>query len=231
LLLLTVSFALPDDEPILLNVEHPHKNSHWILPIKSSSIKVGDDKAVVEALTVYMPVFDSRDIMKKKYQATLLSDGSGISVTIPTLFLAILDQVEEIHALEHHALCEQTKTQHAVAATYVKSKPERLTKTLILKFPRGMTGNNKHFNGKNASSDESILKLKNHYRILDIVVGTDEDDDEEIETINFIWWKVVIGEPQRLADESDESEDDYQDALSRRMSRVKVQDSTMDGQE
>jgi hypothetical protein len=212
----------------VLNLEDPHKNSHWILPIMGTNIKVGDDKSVVDALTIYMPVFSRRDVIKKKYKASLLPDGSGISVTVPTISQALLDQVNEIHSLEDAAECEQTKLQHNVKATFIKARAERLKKTLVLKFPRGMTANNKHFNGKGASADDTVLKLKNNFRILDVVIDTDEEGEEDLESVSFIWWKVVIGAPQRLADESDDSEDDYLEAITRRTSRLRITDQMND---
>jgi hypothetical protein len=196
--------------------------------IRGSDVKFEDE--ILNTLTIYIPVPDARDGKQKKYKATLLSDGSGIRVMMPSMPFYFIQAVDAIHSLEvggdtdagsaSTAICEQTKLKHLALATAMRTTRTRQVKELVFRFPDKMTCTNSHYNKRKSPAD---LKLKNNLRMLDVEVDKDADGDPVIHTMTFIFWKVVIeGEVQKLEAAADsESDDDWTEA-TKRMSHMRL---------
>jgi hypothetical protein len=208
------------EEEYDLDIERPENNVNGIMVVKGSEIIVGG-KEVVDALTIYKPLYDVRDYKAKKVKASLLADGTGITVTEPTVPFYFIQNAGQIYDLEGAKACESTARTHAIAATGIKTNNNRQIKQVTLKFPDGITCNNDNFN-KSTTKDGS-LKLKNNLRMMPVQMDKDDKGDPITTTIAFVFWKVSIdGEARHLnADAASDSDEDLDDAF-KRMQNMKI---------
>jgi hypothetical protein len=217
------SFSLTEEEEYDIDFEKPENNVYNISCHLGPNVKNGGE--ILNTISIYLPVLDVRDYHNKKYKAVLLSDRTGIRVTIPTLPQYQVDHVEEIHALEGSGACESTLLMHTAQAKAIKKRTIRQTKHLILSFPFGMTCNNKHFNYKNSVDEEVKMKLKVTFRLLAVDSKKEDEETPKVHTKAYVFWKIVIDGEKRYYEDSEEdsSEDDFADA-ELRMSNLSVRD-------
>jgi hypothetical protein len=207
--------SLADEEEYELDYQRPENNVHNLVCVKGLEIKLKGGE-VVDALTLYCPIVDIRDYKKKKYSASLLPDGSGIRLMVPTSPRFLFDHVSEIHALEKEDECEKTKLRHAVASKDIKKNKRRQTKYLMLRFPGRVVCHNKHFNGTRTD-----MKLKGRYRM--VQVDIDEVDDKQnpvyVAQPYLVFKMVIDGVKRSVESEDDETDSEdgggYQEAMKR----------------
>lgn len=178
--------------------------------IRGNAIVV--DNELVDSLVIYKPLFDIRDATSKniKIKASLLFDGTGIMVTEPKVPSYFYKEVEKIHLLEGLHGCETMRSAHHVAAKDIRNQTHRQQKRVLLRFPEGVTCKVGHFNGATSSNDN---KLKNNLRMMEMPVNK---QGNQIATVQFIYWRVVIeGTHRCLNSDGEESDDCLEDAVKR----------------
>jgi hypothetical protein len=181
--------------------------------VRGNDIKIGSE--LIDAITIYKPLFDMRD--RKKTKAVLHEDGGGITITEPSVASFLIKEVAELHMLEEPTNCVPTEQAHKIAATDIQTREIRKNKQVHLMFPDGITCKLDHFNNKNG-------KLKNNFRLLKVIVEKKADPANNIiQLIPFIFWKVTIdGESRHLERQtSDDDDDDFEKAQTR-MSNMRI---------
>lgn len=166
---------------------------------------------LLDVVTIIMPLQDMRDAMKKKITASLLHDGSGMVITVPSVPSYLIHKVDALHGLEAAKnKCEKTGNAHKALANAIKTNPERSIKKIILKFPLGVKCKTEFFNHKD------LYKLKLNIRLLKDNV--DMGSGTNIEVTNcFIFWKLVVDQETRSVQEDtgNESDDDLNESIQR----------------
>ena len=116
-------------------------NPSGIEVIRGNKVPVDDGRGaeVVDILTIYKSVADTRDAEKNKYSAKLLTDGSGIEIFEPVRSHLFLHNVEAIHNIEGTQLCAATKLAHQIQSTEILQSGCDEIKSTILLFPDGVT--------------------------------------------------------------------------------------------
>ena len=185
--------------------------------IKGSKIVIGTE--LVDALTIYKPIYDARDFKSKKIKASLLSDGTGIVFTEPSLPFFFTSEITQMHELEGRSSCASTLRKHTVVANAIKGNIHRQTKEVTLLFPDGMTCNNRHFNG---NPNEFSRGLKSNFRMLEVQIDQDLHTNY-MDKCNYVFWKVVIdGEAQIMETARDSDEDDEWNTAFERVEKLRI---------
>jgi hypothetical protein len=192
---------------------HPERNAGGLLVVRGNDIKIG--KELIDAITIYKPLYDMRD--RKKTKAVLHEDGGGITITEPSVASFLIKEVAAIHNLEGNDNCVPTEQAHKITATGIQTNEVRGTKQVHFMFPDGVTCKSDHYNTKNG-------RLKNNFRLLSsIVEKKPKPVDNIVQLVPYIFWKVTIdGEARNLESQtSDNDEDDLENAKTR-MSNMKI---------
>jgi hypothetical protein len=192
--------ALPEPEELYLSLEHPERNPTGMFEYKANDIEINLGTELVDAIVIFKPIFDARD--KKKIKAVLSPDGTHITVTEPSVPTYLVDHVSQIHQMDRSDMCIPSKRAHQVIATDIKSKEARQTKKSLYFFPAGMRCKTNHFSN-------TVSKLKNNFRLMDVVLMKDAAGKEVKQLVSFIFWKVTINQESRhlKRQNSDDSED------------------------
>jgi hypothetical protein len=170
--------------------------NHGFMVAHGVNVQVSTSE-LVDALTFTLEISDMRDYEDKKYSATLLEDGTGIEVVVPTLPHWLYNNVDELEKKEQAEACSATFTDHKVFATNMRENRLRQTKRTTLRFPDEMTCNKMYFNGE----EKDPFKLQDNLRIVNY-----DWEQKKVKVCTFgkiyIWWKVAIdGESRRMAEE------------------------------
>ena len=206
-----------DIEEYTLNLKYPELNPNGMMVFRANDIECNTE--LIDTITIYKPLFDGRDI--KKTKAVLHEDGGGITITEPHVPHYMINEVKQIHQLEgQEGLCIPTMRVHRIAATDIRTKPMRREKQVALYFPDESTCKIDNVNKHSGN------KLKNNFRMLNIVLSEKGEDGEPlVQLVPFLYWKLTIdGETRQLErSTSEDSDDDFTQAQSR-MSSMKLFD-------
>jgi hypothetical protein len=175
------------EDEYTIDIKRPENHKNGIMVLRG--YKIVNGKEVIDFLTIYKPLFDVRDANESKIKASLLSDGTGITITEPTLPTYFFTEVKEMHDLEGDDLCVPLFRAHAVAATGIKMRDSGRLIQSTLRFPVGIKCYSEHVNSSDKNSNS--LRLKSNLRVLKVDVG--ELNGSPIENcVHYIFWKVAI---------------------------------------
>jgi hypothetical protein len=189
----------------------------WVVRAREVPVNDGQGKnEVVDVITLYQGVVDSRDAEDGKYSAKLHPSGKSVEVYEPTPKLFV-HNVNEIHRLELDKVCEKTKMAHQIQATALLGQDpmQTTTKSKILRFPEGVVCTADIYN--------MVGTLKLHGPVLRKAQTTTKPDSAGRPTYGqatFIYWQMVVKGTRKVVTETKKNTLPDVDDINQRMNQL-----------
>lgn len=174
------------------------------------------DKELIDAIVVVFPLSDVNDMVNNLVSATLLKDGVGLEIMMPTAPSFMLDKtsVENMYIGEdpNLAISQSMVLGHVVAANTIAVNPIRQTKKVTIFFPDGIKCRKGPFN-----DTDDALKLDNK---LCVVEGAHYCGYQFYNAA--VYWKVVINRAEKRATALSAAPSDGMAKLNAALNRMSV---------
>lgn len=162
------------DEEYTLNLVDPLDNPTGFMPLVGREIET--PKEVLDVIELKYQAWDARDCFgaNKVVKAKIVRLGSGIEVIVPRQPFAFIHDLDDFYSNEPKSKkLDATKRAHKVLYNAIKENPERHTKKILLKLPRGIRVKGLPFNRDN-------VNLVNNLRFIQHETNPDEDGKKKV---------------------------------------------------
>jgi hypothetical protein len=197
----------------LVNLEYPDLNTESMLFFKDNNVTIG--KEVFTVITIYQPLYDPNDYKDIKLSLDP-SNPTILRKISPNITSFLRNAVDGVHEQEEDTENPEVfsfpRKQHKTMATAINSDERRKLKMTMFRLPFSLKLD--HF-GNTAS------QLVKNYRNVEVPVTATIHH-----TCAFIYWKVVVDEEARRLEPDAKAEDDPFAEAQKRMSKMKVDDSS-----
>jgi hypothetical protein len=208
-------------QEISLRTETPWKNDEQIFALRSLNVevKVEQEEFTVTKITIYVPVFDVRDLQQGRYSASLSPDGGKIILKVPSVPFLFYQDAKKFQAREKDRVCEQTVTAHRKVVSKMTADDKKGTKTLVLILDEE-TVNNSHFN--EGKADELAL-VRRVFRCAQRWKHNGEKFQQEF---TYVTYEMVCDDSEEKLDHTSKGVDELAGILS---SKLDFEDDDSDG--
>jgi hypothetical protein len=211
---------------IPLSTEAPWTNAEQIFALKSLDVQVkgsNSELLAVTKITIYIPVFDMRDLQQGRYGATLSPDGSKIILKMPSIPFLFYHDAIKFQAREKDRECAQTVTAHRkVVVKMTADEGKRGIKTVVLCMNDDETVNNNHFN--EGKSDGLSLKP----RVFRAAQAWTHNGQRFQQEFTYITFEVAVDDSDEKLDHMNKKVDELTGIL---LSKLDIEDDDVEGEE
>jgi hypothetical protein len=202
-----------------LRAEAPWTNAEQIFALKSLDVQVkgsNSELLAVTKITIYIPVYDMRDLQQGRFSATLSPDGSKILLKMPSIPFLFYHDAIKFQAREKDRECSQTVTAHRkVVVKMAADDGKRGIKTVVLCMNDNETVNNSHFN--EGKPDELSLKP----RVFRAAQAWTHNGQKFKQEFTYITFEMAVDDSDEKLDHMNKKVDDLTEIL---LSKLDIED-------
>jgi hypothetical protein len=179
-------FFLADDYDVIdVDVEYPERNREVLIVGFTDVAKEG---VLHNGFDIVVPAVDMRDYLTDKYKLELVSHNE-LLLTMPAVHAWNLANFDKFfkHQEKYNHLCLRLKQGHDVFHNSILSETKRLTKYLLLRFPKNCALSTRHYSEHKTELTCKIAPL--------LDVSFDWKNKKGIpQNTNVVYWKVSVKE-------------------------------------
>lgn len=178
-------FPAEDYDVIDVDVEYPERNREVLIV---GFTDVAKDGVLHNGFDIVVPAVDMRDYLTDKYKLELVSHNE-LLLTMPALHAWNLANFDKFfaHQEKYDHLCLRSKQGHDVFHNSILSEKKRLTKYLLLRFPKNHVLSTRHYADHKTELNCKIAPL------LDVSFDWKERKGIQQNT-SVVYWKVSVKE-------------------------------------
>jgi hypothetical protein len=188
-----------------LFIDQYWKNPNGMFCVRGNEVQVNN--AVVDKLTIYKPIFDMDDYDLKLYKAYLTKNGTGITITEPTIpgyLWKNATKIQETIDQDSRSLCQKSEITFKTIRMHLKKNKEYRSHDVTYYFPQDITCNNRYFNGSKKTDGEKQELITDMF-VYDLPLGKDSSEDDIIQYCPYIVWRMAIdGEEKQIEDDDED---------------------------
>jgi hypothetical protein len=206
-----------------LRAETPWMNAENIFALKSVNVqvKIDGEEFTVTKITIYVPVYDMRDLQQGRYSASLSPDGSVIRLKLPSIPFLFYQDAKKFQAREKSRECKQTVTAHRKVVSKMISDEKKGVKTVSLMLDDESVNNSQFNEGK---ADELALVR----RVRRCAQAWKHNGEKFTQEFTYVTYEVVVDGTEEKLDYMNKAVDELSGILS---SKLEIEDEDPDEHE